>query len=84
MSLADVAREMAPQLAAEFQEGDDFNGHAILGKGWKALVKNFFGGWQVELHRQGYDKPVILFGEDVSSMVFRIKAKLTGMEMADQ
>lgn len=84
VSLADVAREMAPQLSAEFQEGDDLNGHTIQGKGWKALVKNFFGGWQVELHRQGHATPVVLFGEDVSSMVFRMKAKLSGVQLPDQ
>lgn len=84
MTLADIAKQMAPQLNAEFHEGDDMNGHAIQGKGWKAIVKNFFGGWQVELHRQGYPKPVVLFGEDVSSMIYRIKAKLTGYEMPDQ
>lgn len=84
MSLADVAREMAPQLSAEFQEGDDFSGHTMQGQGWKAVVKNFFGGWQVELHRQGHTTPIVLFGEDIPSMVFRIKAKLSGMQLADQ
>lgn len=84
MSLADIAKGMAPQLNAEFVPGDDMNGHTVQGKGWKAVVKNFFGGWQVELHRQGYSQPTVLFGEDVPSMVFRIKAKLTGFELPDQ
>lgn len=85
MALADIARQMAPQLAAEFVEGgDDYTGHIIQGQGWKAIVKNFFGGWQVEVHRQGYPQPVVLFGEDVAAMIFRIKAKLGGLELPDQ